>query len=274
MENQNKQPNPEIQNQTPPLSVENEPKRRFGIPKFAFLGIVFVVLLLLLGGVYMLGRSSVLKELNPSSLTIPPKSPDMYQGSPTPDPTADWKTYTNTDLGFSFKYPSESKLTFNCLECEAPDLMISFPNDTYTLISAGSTEKIDKEKPTVKAIIDNKIYVNKFSTYPVTVTRSAYTLDGIEGEKTFSEEKIGNLTRNDIDILVLKDKKLYTFNFRFRPENKQKMSILADQILSTFKFTDSKGGQTVCAQEAKQCPDGSYVSRTGPSCEFTSCPIQ
>lgn len=27
-----------------------------------------------------------------------------------------------------------------------------------------------------------------------------------------------------------------------------------------------------CTQEAKLCPDGSYVSRTGPNCEFTSCP--
>src|SRR5438309_2162374 len=27
-----------------------------------------------------------------------------------------------------------------------------------------------------------------------------------------------------------------------------------------------------CTQEAKQCPDGSYVGRTGPNCEFTTCP--
>lgn len=27
-----------------------------------------------------------------------------------------------------------------------------------------------------------------------------------------------------------------------------------------------------CTQEAKLCPDGSYVGRTGPSCEFTLCP--
>jgi hypothetical protein len=27
-----------------------------------------------------------------------------------------------------------------------------------------------------------------------------------------------------------------------------------------------------CTQEAKQCPDGSYVSRTGPNCEFQACP--
>lgn len=30
--------------------------------------------------------------------------------------------------------------------------------------------------------------------------------------------------------------------------------------------------ETVCTQEAKLCPDGSYVSRTGPNCEFSSCP--
>ncbi|TSC71796.1 MAG: Uncharacterized protein G01um101470_496 [Parcubacteria group bacterium Gr01-1014_70] len=27
-----------------------------------------------------------------------------------------------------------------------------------------------------------------------------------------------------------------------------------------------------CTQEAKQCPDGSYVGRTGPNCEFALCP--
>lgn len=27
-----------------------------------------------------------------------------------------------------------------------------------------------------------------------------------------------------------------------------------------------------CTMEAKLCPDGSYVSRTGPNCEFAPCP--
>ncbi len=27
-----------------------------------------------------------------------------------------------------------------------------------------------------------------------------------------------------------------------------------------------------CTQETRQCPDGSYVSRTGPNCEFAECP--
>ncbi len=28
----------------------------------------------------------------------------------------------------------------------------------------------------------------------------------------------------------------------------------------------------VCTMEAKLCPDGSYVGRSGPSCEFAACP--
>ena len=29
-----------------------------------------------------------------------------------------------------------------------------------------------------------------------------------------------------------------------------------------------------CTEEAKLCPDGSYVGRTGPSCAFAACPIK
>jgi len=29
---------------------------------------------------------------------------------------------------------------------------------------------------------------------------------------------------------------------------------------------------TICTADAKQCPDGTYVGRTGPKCEFAKCP--
>ncbi len=31
--------------------------------------------------------------------------------------------------------------------------------------------------------------------------------------------------------------------------------------------------QGICAQDAKLCPDGSYVSRVSPSCDFAVCPV-
>src|SRR3989344_3549935 len=37
-------------------------------------------------------------------------------------------------------------------------------------------------------------------------------------------------------------------------------------------ITKTNADSTVCTQEAMLCPDGSYVGRTGPNCEFTECP--
>jgi len=34
------------------------------------------------------------------------------------------------------------------------------------------------------------------------------------------------------------------------------------------------GGGIACTMEALQCPDGSYVGRTGPDCQFASCPSE
>ena len=38
-------------------------------------------------------------------------------------------------------------------------------------------------------------------------------------------------------------------------------------------FPDGDGDQTVfCTEDAKICPDGSAVGRSGPDCEFEACP--
>lgn len=44
-------------------------------------------------------------------------------------------------------------------------------------------------------------------------------------------------------------------------------------ILSAGKFILSTPGQIGCTMEAKLCPDGSAVGRSGPSCEFAPCPL-
>lgn len=35
---------------------------------------------------------------------------------------------------------------------------------------------------------------------------------------------------------------------------------------------NTNSADQVCAQDVQLCPDGSYVSRTGPTCEFSACP--
>lgn len=38
--------------------------------------------------------------------------------------------------------------------------------------------------------------------------------------------------------------------------------------------TENSDENIFCTQDAKLCPDGSYVGRSGPKCEFTPCPVQ
>lgn len=33
-----------------------------------------------------------------------------------------------------------------------------------------------------------------------------------------------------------------------------------------------QGDALICTSDAKLCPDGSYVGRVGPRCEFAECP--
>jgi hypothetical protein len=58
---------------------------------------------------------------------------------------------------------------------------------------------------------------------------------------------------------------------------------IIDQILDTVRVA-RQSAQTIskpnvpvedgvaCTMEAKLCPDGSYVGRSGPKCEFAPCP--
>jgi hypothetical protein len=41
----------------------------------------------------------------------------------------------------------------------------------------------------------------------------------------------------------------------------------------TYFYKDENKETVFCSQDAKLCPDGSYVGRSGPNCEFNSCPI-
>ncbi len=40
----------------------------------------------------------------------------------------------------------------------------------------------------------------------------------------------------------------------------------------TPKPTSIDDRKIFCTQEAKRCPDGTWVGRTGPNCEFSKCP--
>ncbi|MBI5134295.1 MAG: hypothetical protein HZA81_02840 [Candidatus Taylorbacteria bacterium] len=42
--------------------------------------------------------------------------------------------------------------------------------------------------------------------------------------------------------------------------------------LTSTQSYETDGEGIVCTMDAKLCPDGSYVGRTGPDCQFAACP--
>lgn len=60
-----------------------------------------VVLVIVAVTSFLFGRASV------RSLSVDQISPTPTTAIPTPDPTADWKTYTNSKYQYSFKYPND-----------------------------------------------------------------------------------------------------------------------------------------------------------------------
>jgi hypothetical protein len=50
------------------------------------------------------------------------------------------------------------------------------------------------------------------------------------------------------------------------------ISLVILAILVSGYLKKEKPKDIICTQDAKQCPDGSYVSRISPSCDFAACP--
>lgn len=66
--------------------------------------------------------------------------------------------------------------------------------------------------------------------------------------------------------------------FERRSRNKKILLIIFLSLLLIGLFVCFKNQKQeeliFCTQEAKLCPDGSYVSREGPNCEFAKCPVK
>lgn len=44
-------------------------------------------------------------------------------------------------------------------------------------------------------------------------------------------------------------------------------------LSSDTQATSTSDGSVACTMEAKMCPDGTAVGRSGPNCEFAACPV-
>lgn len=196
--------------------------------------ILLIIFLLLCGGVFAIYINKVIKNEKPIF--------------PTPNPTSDWKTYTNNSKGISFKYPqnwylrSDSKEGFS-ISSTNPEMGgnlagISMRMKTYPTTFNDSTfmKRLEEE---YLSFGHGNVEENKKALRTVLIAGiKAYSGDSDAAPENLWDHYYFFYHNNKIyDITATED-----IGF---PERKE--SELFNQILSTFRFMeeDNLAGNTI-----------------------------
>ena len=209
-------------------------KKGFALP-VVLVGIIVVVVAGVI--IYFLKTIFDLPGYPPQQpLQISQATPPAQQSSPTTDETADWKTYTSKDLGFSIKYPSN---------WEEPTEI----TETTTILSGNYNNsgdiavEIDKEMEADSFYGDlSEMEINKTVPRvgsPTTNTDTRLpntTVDGYTGLVLLSTLK----TKNSLDYNVFVKRGGYTYRLIVsgNEEKQQELKVFFQTVASTFKFLD------------------------------------
>lgn len=269
----------------PPTQTPNEIEQTKKLSKRILL-IVFLILAILIPSALFAYSKLKPAEYKSVSLATPTPISSPKPSAKAADPTADWKTYISNEYNFSLKYPptiQETDLQDREDQVGSANLIggASFgliyndnvfrPQASEIHVEVFDAEGLDLDEwlsqhsSTQPFGAENK----EFAGFKETENKSLSGITGVE----FSGDVMGF---QDINIAVKKDDYVYVFgNVKVADDLSQQFN----QMLSTFKFTDQANPspsaspeQTACTQEAKLCPDGSYVSREAPNCDFSPCP--
>lgn len=245
MENQNPiQPTQEVQNPTPPPVTEPvaEPeKSSFPKSKWLKIGIVVAVLVVLLGGVYILGKNNASKEVACTmEAKVCPDGSSVGRTGPkceftkcpviAPGPTADWQTYTNTKYEFSIKVPRDWKIDRD----ETLELSPSFYSPCKDDIGeVCSTVLLGPGKEQISGSMKS----NEITIKVAGENAQAYEVldNSDENSVYYSLIYLINLKHNGIPFSISYDETLKGQKHKNSSDFRNKK--IFDQMLSTFKFT-------------------------------------
>jgi hypothetical protein len=183
--------------------------------------IIAVILLAIYGGIYYFAINNIYNLSNYSKKSTPTSVSKI--STPTPDPTANWKTYTDSKYGYSIKYPTQ-------WDANLP------PVGHGILIGQGPNE--------------NQITIGIFSTKNATMANSCkqtqqILLDNIPASRCNFAQQISEergvaynppIISKTIYIEALHNNQYYSVSLS-SDQTSDKFKYF-DQILSTFKFTD------------------------------------
>lgn len=208
-----------------------------GISKVFIIIIVALISAGIAGAGVWYWQQQELKKIEKSLKTgvTKPKTTPTTSPSASPDETADWKTYTNKDYGFSLKYPQEWTVE---------ETTIIPPNGVGPSFSEGGVGV--KWGVSVYNFDGRSISNDEYKTLPILENANydfealqTLNVDGISSKlyivKNAEDIKVGY----PIDVTVRKNDKVYNIVGWFNGSNlKDEFIPLFKKMLSTFKFTD------------------------------------
>lgn len=209
----------------------------------------------------LIQAASIIFGSDKSKINAP--TPTVSVPTPTPtDETSTWKTYENNQYGFSVSYPPSSDLVDFSITPEPRsigllNIQINLDKNLVNENNYRPEVRIDVWKgkfPPSNTLSPKKIRISGLEGF-----RENY----IDQRNTYNDKLSLYVPQNDTSIVL----SLYS-----DPDDKDIVTKIFDQILSTFKFTNPNVTPVGCTLDAKICPDGTSVGRTGPNCEFAPCP--
>ena len=185
--------------------------------------ILIVILIALAVGGYLVYQNQS-KSVSPVKTDTSP-APTGATETANPDSIgANWKTYTNTQHGYSLKYPT----TWDKLECDSKSLLIAILGP-----EVASTCATDAPGPLRITVTDGiKDPMGNIDPSFNVVDKNTINIDGETGEWVYVEKvKPSPGADKIILVAVIHAGKTYTFNLSEVEEQEN-----LNQILSTFKF--------------------------------------
>lgn len=176
--------------------------------------------------------SNIVNNIQPSN-TPKADTATYLNDSNRNEDTTKWKTYVNSEFGYSIKYPESIDETYyrSSVGSFVSILLTSVDTNDVSERNMNILDAPNNYK-TFQESLDN--HYNQ-SIMNATVTRNSYTLAGTSGEAFTQTYKNGV---ENYSIWIPRNNMILVFETRYKPENKEKALNQFNHILSTFKFTN------------------------------------
>lgn len=189
-----------------------------------------LVLALVGGGAYYFGTLKNTPQTQDYVLISQTPKPTQ-----TPDETANWKTYTDEQSGYSMKYPVDWVIDPNCSanSVSVSNVCFSSPDlerDARPIVRKGGLITVSRYKFVQSTLRDFNI--DDFCKLDISTNCKQIKLDQME-----AWQREVNDAALSTEVIVLKDKKMFLGIISgYTSTSEKSIQKVHDQILSTFKF--------------------------------------